>query len=108
MAAIQTHTVIESLLPLGGALVARVVQPSIGLQQEGGSEVLLAVPPVGGAGCGAAGAQDAFVESVELFAVGGGLSVFFALGFVSIEDETDYTAGAYIGGLRVALEVWLD
>lgn len=79
MASIQAHAVVEGLLPLGGALVARVVEPAVGLQEDGRAEVLLAVPPVGGAGSRAAGAEDAFVEPVQLFAVGGGLSVFFAL-----------------------------
>jgi len=50
------------------------------LQKYGGAEVFFAVPPVGGAGGGAAGAEDAFVEAVEFFAIGGGLTVFFSLG----------------------------
>jgi hypothetical protein len=51
---------------------------------------LLAVPPVGGAGGRAAGAEDAFVEAVELLAVGGGLAVFFALWTLSVfGDQRD-------------------
>lgn len=61
-------------------LVSRIGQPAIGLKEDGGTEVFLAVPPVRGAGGGAAGAEDAFVEAVEFLTVGGGLAVFEALG----------------------------
>ena len=80
MASIQAHAIIEHGLPLLLVLVAAVSQPAVGLEQDGGAEVFFAVPPVGWAGGGAAGAEDAFVEAVELFAVGGGLAVFAALG----------------------------
>ena len=79
MAAIQTHAVIQGGLALLGVFVARVGDPAVGLQQHGGAEVFFAVPPVRGAGGGAAGAEDAFVEAVEFFAVGRGLSVFETL-----------------------------
>jgi hypothetical protein len=45
----------------------------IGVEQRGWAEVLLGVPPVGWAGGGAAGAEDALVHAVELGAVGLGL-----------------------------------
>lgn len=82
MASVQAHAVIEHLLPLGLVLVAGVGEPAVRLQQDGGAEVFLAVPPVRGAGCRAAGAEDAFVEAVELLAVGGRLAVFEALEIV--------------------------
>ena len=69
MAPVQTHAVIEHLFPLRLVLVARVGEPAVRLEEDGGAEVFFAVPPVGWAGCGAAGAEDAFVEAVELFAV---------------------------------------
>lgn len=71
MAPIQTHAVIQHRLPLRFVLVAGIRQPAVRLQQHGGAEVFFAVPPVGGAGCRTAGAEDAFVEPVKLFAVGG-------------------------------------
>lgn len=80
MAPIQTHTVIQHRLPLLFVLVSAISQPAIGLEEHGGAQVFLAVPPVGRARGGAAGAEDAFVEAVELFAVGGGLADFAALG----------------------------
>jgi hypothetical protein len=45
----------------------------VGVEQRGWAEVLLGVPPVGRAGGGAAGAEDALVHAVELGAVGLGL-----------------------------------
>ena len=79
MASVQTHAIVQHLLPFGLVLVARVGEPAVGLEEDGGAEVFFAVPPVGGARGGAAGAEDAFVEAVELLAVRGGLAVFEAL-----------------------------
>lgn len=76
---VQTHAVVEHLLALRFVLVAGVGEPAVGLEEDGGAEVLFAVPPVGGAGCRAASTKDAFVEPVELFAVFWGLSVFETL-----------------------------
>ena len=80
VASVQTHAVVQHGFALGLVLVAGVGEPAVGCQQDGGAEVFFAVPPVGGAGGGAAGAEDAFVETVELFAVRGCLAVFTALG----------------------------
>jgi hypothetical protein len=48
---VQAHAVIQHLLSLGVAFVARVVEPAVGLEENGGAEILFAVPPVGWAGC---------------------------------------------------------
>lgn len=80
MAPIKTHTIIQHRLPLLLALIPTIRQPAITLEQDGRAEVLFAVPPVGRAGGGAAGAEDAFVEAVEFLAVGGGLAGFAAVG----------------------------
>ena len=79
MAPVQTHTIVERILALCCPLVARVRDPPVRLQQDGRAEVLFAVPPVGGAGGAAAGAQDALVEPVEFLAVVLGLEVLAAL-----------------------------
>jgi hypothetical protein len=79
VASVQAHAVVEGVLALGGLLVTRIVDPSVGLEEHGWSEVLLGVPPVGWAGCAAASAENALVEAVELAAVGDGLTVFLAL-----------------------------
>lgn len=79
VASVQAHAVVEHLASLGVALVAGVVEPAVRLQEDGRTQVLLAVPPVRGARCRTAGAEDAFVQPVQLFAVGGRLAVFFSL-----------------------------
>jgi len=69
VAAIQAHFVLELLLPLGRLAIPGIGHPSVSLHERRGAEVLVLVPPVGRAGGGAAGAEDAFVEPVELLAV---------------------------------------
>lgn len=69
VAAIELVGVVQTLQTLLGHLVSRVGDPSVGLLQDGGSEVLVAVPPVGGAGGGAAGAEDALVQTVQQLTV---------------------------------------
>ena len=46
VAAVQRHGVVESVLAGGGSLVTRVGDPAVGLEEDGGTEVLLRVPPV--------------------------------------------------------------
>lgn len=46
MAPVDAHAVVQSGLALGGALVTRVGQPAVGLEQDSGAQVLLSVPPV--------------------------------------------------------------
>lgn len=79
VAAVQRHAVLERLQTLILLLVAAVGDPAVGLQKDGRAEVLLAVPPIAGAGSRAAGAEDAFVEAIELTALGFGLAVLTAL-----------------------------
>jgi hypothetical protein len=79
VAAVQAHRVVEGVLALGGALVTRVNQPPVGLEEDGGAEVLLRVPPVRGARGRAARAENALVETVELLAILLGLPILLAL-----------------------------
>jgi hypothetical protein len=46
VAAVQGHGVVEGVLASGGSLVTRVGDPAVGLEEDGGTEVLLRVPPV--------------------------------------------------------------
>ena len=46
VATVDAHAVVESCLTLGSPLITRVSQPAVGLEQDGGAQVLLAVPPV--------------------------------------------------------------
>lgn len=46
VAAVQAHAVVQAVHALCSLLVTRVGNPAIGLHEDGGAEVLLAVPPV--------------------------------------------------------------
>jgi hypothetical protein len=80
MAPVQTHTVIQGRLPLFLLLIPGIGEPTITLQQHGGAKVLLGIPPVARAGGRAAGAEDAFVQAVELLPFFLRLQVFLAVG----------------------------
>ncbi len=91
MAPVQAHRVIQRRLPRLRALISRINQPPVRLQQYCRPQVFLGIPPVRGTGRGAAGAKDALVEAVEFFALFGSLTVFEA-----------------VGGFGISLEVGLD
>src|SRR5882757_9391642 len=69
VAAIEPERILEIVEPLAGGLIAAIGDPSRRLQQRGRAEKTFAVPPIARARGRAAGAQDAFVEPVEFFAV---------------------------------------
>ena len=69
MAAIQLVRIVQILQTLLGHLIARIGDPPIGLLQDGGAEVLIAVPPVGRAGRRAARAENALVQTVQKLAI---------------------------------------
>lgn len=75
VAPVDAEGVLQLVQTLGGVLVTRVDDPAVGLHQHGGAQVLLGVPPVRGARGGAAGAQDALVQAVQLGAILDGLQV---------------------------------
>lgn len=83
MASVETHRVLEVGLTLGGALIAGIGEPAVGLEQDGRAKILLGVPPVRRAGCGAACAENAFVQAIQLLSVFHALSVFLTLRDVS-------------------------
>ena len=66
MAAIEAERVLKLVEALAGHFVAAVGEPTIGLEQNGGAEELVAVPPIGRAAGLAAEAEDALVQAVEL------------------------------------------
>jgi hypothetical protein len=84
VATVQAHAVVEGFLALSHLLVSRVGDPAVRLEKNSGSKVLLLVPPVRGARRRAAGAENAFVETVELLAILLGLAVLATLARVSI------------------------
>lgn len=84
MAAVHGHAVIQRRLALHLLLITGIRQPSVRLEEDGWAKVLLGVPPVGWAGCGTAGAQNALVQTVEFLALLHGLEVLLSLVFVSL------------------------
>src|SRR6185437_13244069 len=73
VAAIELERVFELVEPLAGLFVAAVLEPSRRLEQHRRTEIALALPPIARAGRGAAEAQNAFPQPVELRALGLGL-----------------------------------
>ena len=69
MAAIEAERVFEIIEAFSRAFVAAVDQPAIGLQQNGGAEIAVAVPPIARAAGRAAETQNTFIQTVELGAV---------------------------------------
>src|SRR4051812_29668112 len=76
VAAVQPERIFQVVEPLAGRLVAAVVDPAVCLEQRGGAEIAVVIPPVARARRRAARAQDALVVVVELLAVLVGLLPF--------------------------------
>lgn len=109
MAAVHGHAVVERRLALHLLLVAGIRQPSVGLEEDGWAEVLLRVPPVRWAGCGAARAKNTLVETVKLLALLNRLEILLSLVFVSLCYFRPSVCGAtYVLSWGVTLEIWLD
>ena len=75
VAAVQLVGVVQVLQTLLGHLITRIGDPAVRLLQDGGTQVLVGMPPVRGAGGGAARAQNALVQTVQLLAILVGLQV---------------------------------
>lgn len=90
MAPVQTHIIVQRLLALSLALIPRVRQPPIALQQDCRAEILLTVPPVARTRGAAASTEDALVEAVEFLAVCGGLAVLLAVGRFGVALEIGF------------------
>ena len=92
VAPIESHGVVEPSHSLARELISAVDDPAVSLHENGGSEVVLGVPPVGGAGGHAAGAEDALVHAVEFGSIFLGLEVLSLaglLGGLSLEPRLD-------------------
>ena len=109
VAAVDGHAVVESVLALLRLLVTGVGDPAVRLEKDGGAEVLLAVPPIRGARCAAARAENALVEAVELFSVHLGLTVLASLQTVLVRMGFRWSCGrSYVSWCRVPLKIRLD
>src|SRR6185312_16444447 len=61
--------IFEIVEPFARGLVAAVDDPSVGLEQDGRPEIPVGVPPIARTRGRTAGAQNAFIEPVELGAI---------------------------------------
>ena len=55
MAAVEFEGVLQGIQPVAGGFIAAINDPAVGMQQNGGAEVTLRIPPIAGAGGRAAG-----------------------------------------------------
>src|SRR5262249_21151060 len=69
MTAVEPERVLEEIEPFAGGLIARIRDPALCLQQRRRAHIALGIPPVARTRGRAAGAEDAFIESVELLAL---------------------------------------
>jgi len=66
MAAVELELIIYSIQPFLGKFITTITYPPIGVEQSCGSQIRLGVPPVTGAGCATAGAENALVHPIQL------------------------------------------
>lgn len=66
MAAIELELIIYRIQSLLCIFVTTITYPPIGVEQGGGAQIRLRVPPVAGAGCATAGTQYALVHPIQL------------------------------------------
>src|ERR1700755_35471 len=66
VAPIQLEWILQFVQSLASCLITRVCDPAICGQQDSWAQVAVSVPPVAGAGSGAAEAQDALPHPVQL------------------------------------------
>ena len=69
VAAVQLVGVVQTLQTLLRHLVTRVRDPAVRLLEDGGTQILVGVPPVGRTRRRAASAQNALVQTVQLLAI---------------------------------------
>src|SRR5690606_23126480 len=82
---------VQDCQPLGGAAVARVEDEAVRVDEGGGADELV-VGPVGGAGAGAGGAQDALGGVVVALALLDGLEPLAAAGRLLVVDQEGHDA----------------
>ena len=69
VAAVQLVGVVQTLQTFLRHLVTRVRNPAVRLLEDGGTQILVRVPPVGRTRRRAASAQNALVQTVQLLAI---------------------------------------
>ena len=92
VASVKREGVLELLSSLLTKVITGISHPSVSLHENGRSKVLILVPPVGWAGCGAACAKNALVKTVETTTLLGRLQVLtLSRGVVGLEERLDGT-----------------
>ena len=71
--AVEAKRVLKRIESLAGCLVPAVGDPPVGLEQDGGAEISIGVPPIARTARGAAEAQNAVLQTVESGAALGAL-----------------------------------
>ena len=79
VASVQLERIVQEVQALLSELVSAVLDPLVGLHQDGGTEVVILRPPVTGTGSAAASTQNTLVHTVQLLAVLLGLQMLAAL-----------------------------
>ena len=65
VATVQLVGIIQVMQTLLSHFIAGIGNPTVGLLEDGRTQVLVSMPPVGGTGGGAASTENAFVETIE-------------------------------------------
>ena len=91
---VELHGVVQPRETCVGILITGIDDPTIGLLEHGGAEVVLGVPPVRRARCGAARAENALVETIQKLAI---VTRLVVLG-----------VGETLSANIIALQPWLD
>lgn len=87
VATVNAEGILQLAQTLRSVLVTRVDDPAIGLHQHSRAQILLGIPPVRWARCGAASTQNTLVQTIQLKTILHGLQVLcltlLLAGFVS-------------------------
>lgn len=76
MATVKLKRVVQIVQTLLRLVITRILNPSVCLHQNRGSQILVGVPPVTGARSGTAGTQNTFVHAIQLGTILDGLQMF--------------------------------
>ena len=92
MATVQLQGIIHLLQSFGSGSVTRILHPSVGLHQDGWSQVGVGIPPITGTGSRTARTENTFVHTIQLGTVLACLQEFslaFLLGSTGLQPGLD-------------------
>ena len=76
VATVELVGIVQILQTLFGHFITRIGNPTVGLLEDGRTQVLVGMPPVGRTGGGAAGTENTLVQTIEEKTVFVGLEIF--------------------------------